>query len=674
MKRYLYFSLIAAFFIGCGENSSISDSNIEYSQPNIFQAQQQNVEYKDYTVRVVDDFIKNANVSAPECNSTKEIGNGIYVLQNCVSKPKYIMAVNGEINGTNIKQTFPLVLNTSYVNKDNNFVISPLTTIVADVNNENEIKNIAKKLGINKDDLYNDPTKKSNVLDKARKLNAIMLSAISNGVVANKLKFIDTLRDVIKSENEFNVSKISEEVTKKSQQNPALFGLVFINLQSNDTKNIIDEIKKQQNPKKIQFLGLVFDDKLSNADLTIRWADDKSLFLSGIKTGKDGNFTIALDDNELKELDSPNNINRVLLFEATKNHIKLTSTISVKSLLDSIKITKHITPSLQPNLVISNVTTVESAILDKRDALKDVNSYENNSTEIKTYYNDKIIKAAAVLKDIVDNNNISLLTQSDVSNTFDFVKNNIEDPNDVNLTDNINNADTTVPISELEQNITNNAILNTQINYVPKIDSNKKDKFESAAKLAGNVFYRVLAYCPSDSACDENSIIREYDKITTLAGYYEVQKCIIEGNDTKSWDCKDPLIIKNANFNEGKYSATDKNGIVYTYSLDNNDSIYIPQICKNYRIYDVTMKKLIANEVISSTQMVLVDSYDIVDMFRRMPDEDKNTFKNLINLVNSNGYTKEKINYALNRFVRDNIKKVKNYFSENNSTTQCENK
>ena len=112
MKRYLYFSLIAAFFIGCGENSSISDSNIEYSQPNIFQAQQQNVEYKDYTVKVVDDFIENANVSAPECNSAKEIGNGIYVLQKCVSKPKYIMAVNGKINGTNIKQTFPLVLNT----------------------------------------------------------------------------------------------------------------------------------------------------------------------------------------------------------------------------------------------------------------------------------------------------------------------------------------------------------------------------------------------------------------------------------------------------------------------------------------------------------------------------------------------------------------------------------
>ncbi|QCT94789.1 hypothetical protein FE773_06220 [Caminibacter mediatlanticus TB-2] len=670
-KRYLYFSLITAFFIGCGENSSISDSNIEYSQPNVFQAQQVNVEYKDYTVKVVDDSIVNAKVTAPECNSSIEVGNGEYVLKNCVSKPKYIMAVNGEINGTNIKQTFPLVLNTSYVNNDNNFVVTPLTTLVADAN-ETELEETAKKLGLTKDDLFKDPTLDNNLLDKARKVNAIILSAMSNGVVANKLKFIDTLRDVIKNENDFNVSKISEEVTVKSQQNPALFGLVFINLKSTDTENIINEIEQQQNPKTVQFLGLVFDEKISNANVIIKWADNNETFLDGIETGENGNFIIELDDNQLKELNNSDNINRILLFEATKDHIKLTSTMSVKSLLSSLNFTNKITPSIQPNLIISNITTVESAILDKRGALKDVISYENNATEIKTYYNDKILKAAAIIKDIVDNNNTSLLTQSNVNNTYSFITENIEDPIDVNLSSNIDNADTTVPITELEQNITNNTILNNQLNYVPQISSNNVDQFESAAKLAGNIFYRILAYCPSDSTCDENSIIREYDKITTLPGYYEVQKCTIEGNDTTNWNCEEPIIIKNANFNEGKYSATDDNGIIYTYSLDNNDSIYIPQVCKSYRIYDVTRENLIANEVNSSTQMVLVDSYDIVDMFRRMPKENKDTFQDLIDVVKNNGYTRDKINYALNRFVRDNIKEIKNYFSDSNSSTQCE--
>ncbi|MEO1959047.1 MAG: hypothetical protein ABGX23_05800 [Nautiliaceae bacterium] len=68
-KTFIALSVSASFLlIGCGSGgSSVSDANINYDQQNIFAAQSIKVEYKDYTVNVVDDNIINAKVSAPEC-------------------------------------------------------------------------------------------------------------------------------------------------------------------------------------------------------------------------------------------------------------------------------------------------------------------------------------------------------------------------------------------------------------------------------------------------------------------------------------------------------------------------------------------------------------------------------------------------------------------------------
>ena len=64
---------------------------------------------------------------------------------------------------------------------------------------------------------------------------------------------------------------------------------------------------------------------------------------------------------------------------------------------------------------------------------------------------------------------------------------------------------------------------------------------------------------------------------------------------------------------------------------------------------------------IKAKPMILVDSYDVVDAFRRMPDEDVEDFNELKNIV-KNYSSKEEVNYALNRWVKKFINQVNNFF------------
>jgi hypothetical protein len=56
-------------------------------------------------------------------------------------------------------------------------------------------------------------------------------------------------------------------------------------------------------------------------------------------------------------------------------------------------------------------------------------------------------------------------------------------------------------------------------------------------------------------------------------------------------------------------------------------------------------------------------------MFRRMPDKDDKSFEELKERVK--GKAKDEVNYELNRFVRENLEDVKEYFSDGN-TTECQ--
>jgi len=83
---------------------------------------------------------------------------------------------------------------------------------------------------------------------------------------------------------------------------------------------------------------------------------------------------------------------------------------------------------------------------------------------------------------------------------------------------------------------------------------------------------------------------------------------------------------------------------------------------KSYNLYDVSNQTLVASEIISTEPEVLVDSFDIVDMFRRMPKEGKEAFSELQDLVKDK--KRDEVNIELNRYVKDQIEDVKKYFKE----------
>jgi len=665
MKKRLFLStiLVSTIIIGCGENSDLSDSNINYNQQNVFNsANTKKVNYSDYTVKAVDDFIKGARVSAPECNSSVELKPGLYDLKGCVSRPTYIVVEGGTIGNTGIVQKFPLVLNTSKVDRDNNFVVTPLTTLFVDAN-DSEIEQIASKLGLSKEDIFEDPSnvKDINITKINQKLNALFIKSIDSGAIANKIRFIDVVRNSLNDSvenNDINLSKLSKEVTLKSQENPKFFGLVFVSLKDRDS-NILDELKRKKT-NRISFLGLVFDKIIANADIEIRRVDNNKL-LANIKAGNEGNWSVELNESVSNEIRSDDFILKFIAKDPDNDKIILESSVSSKTLRKYLD-DNRVSTSEVPELTISNITTAENAILQKQNAFANVSTYQERKVALKVYNKDKVIKAAAVIKKVVDTNDTSILDDNDANNTIDLVLKEVnvsDDGYEVNLSSNLEEVNTT----DVEENMTQNAILSTQINYVPSVD-NEITLQTISDKYSNGIYYRLLAYY------DENgNFIREYDKLILIPGNYQIKKCYLEDNDTGDWkNCTISSINEKSNYSNGNFNVVN-GGITITYSLDNNDSIFVTKLCKPYRLYEVSRKEVNATDVISNEPEILVDSFDVVDMFRRMPSDDKNSFEKLKDRLK--GKDRKEVNIEMNRYIRTHIEDIKNYFSDENSNNQC---
>jgi len=282
--------------------------------------------------------------------------------------------------------------------------------------------------------------------------------------------------------------------------------------------------------------------------------------------------------------------------------------------------------------------------------------------ELRVYYQDKILKAAAVIKDVVDNNNTSLLTQTDTNNTYDLIKDSIVDTQTIQFSDTINDTNTT----DLETNITNSTILASQLNATTTTTT--QNSFATAAENAQYTFYRLLAYYLPDKPHTDENFVREYTKIITYPSHYETQTCYIYGNateynETSLWKCDNPVVVENANFSNGFYEVYYNDSIL-TYSLDFNDSVYVPELGKTYKYYGVVenINDLSTGDV-NTVPMIVVDNYDVVDAFRRMPQDDTEAFEDLKSKVDPYN-SKEEVNFALNRFIKNFINDVKKYFEE----------
>ena len=94
-----------------------------------------------------------------------------------------------------------------------------------------------------------------------------------------------------------------------------------------------------------------------------------------------------------------------------------------------------------------------------------------------------------------------------------------------------------------------------------------------------------------------------------------------------------PVVISNANFSNGNYVAVGEENTT-KYYLDKKDTLFVSELCKSYNIYEVNVQTLKGVDLLSATPEILIDSFDVVDMFRRMPDLDSNSFNELKNLGN----------------------------------------
>ncbi|MEO1959046.1 MAG: hypothetical protein ABGX23_05795 [Nautiliaceae bacterium] len=581
------------------------------------------------------------------------------------------MVEGGQIGNSGVEQAFPLVLNTSQTDLKDNFVVTPITTLLSDASSE-EIDDIASKLGLDRNKIFKDPSNTTAILQK---VNAIYLKGTTDGAIANKKNFVDVLRDTIKekvsSPDDFDVNDIAKDVEIKSQRNPGLFGIVFMGtLPESDP---LSQIKELQHPNKVSFLGLVFDYKVKDANITVYREDTGEIIANNILSGDNGEWNLTLNDKWENEI---MNNDFVISFEAkaADGNITLKSSVTSAKLRDIINQynMKRITPSKTPTLILSNITTAEHAILKKRDAFKDVKNYDNNMSDIKTYYGDKILRAAAVIKDVVDNNNSKILKNADVNNTYDLVLKNIKDSNNLDFNSSLKDANTSVDIKDLEQNITSNALLKRQIDSV--YANTLTTTFKDAAKNNGYVFYRILAYyLPGDDGdlnTSDDIFVREYNKIITLPGKYEIKKCYLYGDSTQDWNCQSDEVSKNANFiDSGDYQGVLINHI-YDYKLNSVLEVFVSKLCKTYKLYSITRSEMIGNSNVNSDYEVLVDSFDVVDMFRRMPSDDPTSFNDLKTMVE--GKSRNEVNYELNRYIKDKISDVQRYFSNSNISNQCQ--
>jgi len=58
----------------------------------------------------------------------------------------------------------------------------------------------------------------------------------------------------------------------------------------------------------------------------------------------------------------------------------------------------------------------------------------------------------------------------------------------------------------------------------------------------------------------------------------------------------------------------------------------------------------------------LVDDFDVVDIFRRVSDEDKDSFEELKTRLK--GKTRDEVNIELNRYIKERMDDIQDYFAE----------
>lgn len=426
-KNIFSIALSALVLAGCGGGSGVS-SNKEPVVVN-----------KNYNLKVVDDPIVNATIDTKGvCSSFRDLKNGNYELIDCSKIPELIVARGGFVDlnadssqdNDEITLEFPLSLKSASVN-GNNLVVTPLSTLLSNLQSNESQKDIASKLGLNESDFYSDPSSNAKAQDFFRAINTIFIEAKNLGLT-NEEQF---LKDVRLAINEITITlgetplqiakKIREKIKEKSNSDDYLknYGIIFSEFPSiadtavTSKKHIQDLATNTKVASgKIDFLGYIYDDIISDATIELYKVDTNTgneVKIDPSKiTVKDGSATLNDNDKGKWEITTDDEIlksDQVIIFRgsATKasNNIIFDSAFSSKTLRTLYK--NKVNTSSLSDINITNITSAKLALIKRIDplVLRDIAKFNEKKILVEKNANLKeILKiSSATIKHLIDN-------------------------------------------------------------------------------------------------------------------------------------------------------------------------------------------------------------------------------------------------------------------------------
>lgn len=572
-------SLTAASILlsGCGS------SNIDEVYDRSEEAQTQS----DYTVQVVDDAVRGARILANECTGYEEKSDGYYTLTGCSSRPKAIISEEGYITlgDKNITMAFPLMLNTTNMLKQSTqYTATPLTTLLATVNDYAELDKLKSSLGFSSiEDMFKDTNA---TRDLQRTLNSFFIEAKESGVDINN--FSDFTKDfremIVKADDQSGgvntlkaaKTKLKEDFDANIDKYMNKYGVVFSGFvtstdytSENGSEALLKSIgaKFQGDKDQIVFSGFIFDDIIgkgnsskytSNANITLKNLNTNTLLEidedTNVTTDDYGKYILKVAKDDI--IANNSYLLQGTVTNSTGKLIELNSILTGEELLAKFK--ANLNTADVPDITISNVTTAKTAILEQSGVtLTNTNDVIEKKKEIEKQKT-TLLDVATGIKTIIDGSASTTNSQ----NTFDYIKTTIATdgtftkPNDM-VTD----------FNTFKTKIETNKTLVTQLT------STKYEKFNISrddVKSKNIVFKIAHKNFPMSIMLFENSSYLLESKDDDLTPKFEVGKWSINANgdlvltnienNTISTITLDGITLGKATYNTaGQFTGTTSN-------------------------------------------------------------------------------------------------------------------
>lgn len=463
---------------------------------------------------------------------------------------------------------------------------------------------------------------------------------------------MEKLREAIGKSSATNIGDILTGALSSLKDNAELkkvYGDVFISgfideSQSFISKNnVLTELSSEyadNDDSRVVITGFIYDGLIADANITILDGETK---VGEVKSSDKGRWKISIKKTTLKD-------DKVLVFTGTAidengDKILLKSAITTEYLREIAK--KRISATDIIDLVISNVTTAQFAILKKNDRsfIKKPKLLEENKNKIEIFQQDLLLKSSAAIKAIIDGN-ATINTDED---TYSFVLNNLvvvnAEKNDVEL-----QIDEQISQEELDKQseaIKEDTLLSKQLLNI------KSEK--SLTPLLNKSLYR-LQY-----NIDANVTTKKYKEIVISEKNVIVSFYVLEGNQWKKMSSND---YSGELINNVFYFDSNSTIPPLSISLKDDKLVHSIELNKDYKFNVLGKEFYQPYNGVNPGEVTLdfyAESFDIVTVFKEL--EDQKIVKALG--VDYSSLNTEAQNLKFSRYIIENISKVPDPFDRN---------